>query len=233
MPPNARTPGGPHPLRSRSPRRAAEQSGYTIIETLIVVIILSIVLAVLYKGLDGMQLATQGSEERLVNLEEARVMMATVTKDLRTAARLDSGTSPFVLAGAREMIFYANLGNTSGPSKVRIYVDAENRLIEQVTPPDAGSAPNYTYTGTALNKAVSSFVVPSLPIFKYQYFNNSTLAFTDLSTVPLSQPDRDKVQSVEITISMQKPSAINTPATTLVNRVRLSNVYFNPATEGG
>lgn len=196
------------------------------------VLILSLVLAVLYRGLDGMQLATQRSKERLVNLEEARVMMSTVTKDLRTAARLDSETSPFVLADDREMIFYANLGSTDGPSKVRIFVDADNRLIEQITVADAGSAPNYTYTGTAVNKAVSSYVVPDVAIFKYQFFNNDTLTFTDLTALPLSETDRARVQSVEITISMQQPSGINTPESTLVNRVRLSNIYYNPSTEG-
>ena len=219
MTPNARTPGG--------------QRGYTIIETMVVVLILSVVLAVLYRGLDNMQVATQGSEERLVNLEEARVMMATVTKDLRTGARLDSGTSPFILADAREMIFYAYLGNaTGGPSKVRFYVDSGNRLVEQVTAA-GGIAPDYTYTGTAVTRAVTNNVVPADAIFKYQYFNNATQAFVDLSTVPLSQTDRDKVQSVEIAISVQQKSGINTPPATLVNRVRLSNVYYNPASEGG
>lgn len=218
--------------RFRASQTEENQRGYSLVEMLVVVLILSLVLAVLYRGLDGMQLATQGSKERLINLEEARVMMATVTKDLRTAAKLDSGSSPFVLADEREMIFYANLGSTSGPSKVRIYVDAQNRLIEQITVADAGSAPNYTYTGTPVNKAVSSYVVAEVPIFKYQYFNNDTLTFTDLTALPLSEADRAKVQSVEITISMQQPSGINTPEATLVNRVRLSNVYYNPSTEG-
>ncbi len=97
-------------------------------------VLLTTVLAVFYRGLDGMQIATRASEERLSNLEEARVMMAQVTKDLRAAARFDNGSPTFDAADARAMTFYANLGTTSVPSKVRIYVDAEQ-------PSDRGSDP--------------------------------------------------------------------------------------------
>ena len=59
--------------------------------------------------------------------------MAVSTKDMRTATRLQAGTSPFVLADKREVIFYANLNNNgtsgsvvdNGPRRVRIYVDAQ------------------------------------------------------------------------------------------------------------
>ncbi len=209
-----------------------EEGGYTLVEMLVVVFILSIVLAVLYRGLDNMQIATQGSEERLTNLEEARVMMANVTKDLRTASRLDSGTSPFILANSREMIFYAYLGKTSGgPSRVRFYVDSTNRLVEQVTAA-GGTAPNYTYTGTPVTRSVTNNIVPTGAIFKYHYFSNTSQTFVELASVPLSQTDRDRVQSVEITISVQQPSGIGTPPATLVNRVRLANVFYNPVSAG-
>jgi type II secretory pathway pseudopilin PulG len=209
-----------------------DEAGFTIVETMVVVVMLAIVLGVMYKGMDNISASTAGTEERLVNLEEARVMMATVTKDLRTAARPNPNAAPFELANARELIFYANLGSTSGPSKVHIYIDGENRIIEAVTQPDAGSAPNYTYTGPASVRAVGSYVVPNTQIFTYQYFNETTSSFVDLSSLPLSEADRKLVESIEVRISIRKSSTAATPPTTLVNRVRLPNVYYSPINQG-
>jgi len=50
-----------------------------------VVALLSIVLALVFQSVSGFQNATAGSEARLRNLDEARVIMAVVTRDLRTA----------------------------------------------------------------------------------------------------------------------------------------------------
>jgi hypothetical protein len=129
------------------------------------------------------------------------------------------------------VIFYANIGNTAGPSRVRVYVDAENRLIEEVIPPDVGSAPNYTYTGTPTVRAVGSYIVPGSNLFSFQYFNDSTQDFVTLTALPLNAADRNKIESVEVNISIRKSSTLPTPATSLVNRVRLPNVYYNPASQ--
>lgn len=209
-----------------------DERGFTLVEMMVVVTLLSVVLTVLYQGLDSMQTSALGAQERLGNLDEARVMMATITKDIRTAARLTEGASPFDVADAREMTFYANIGSTLGPSKVRIYIDSQNRLIEEVIAP-GGTAPNYTYTSTPKVRAVGRYVVPGTTLFRYQYFNQATQAFTELTNVPLSSADRLLVQSVEITIPIRRSSLQASPATTLINRVRLPNVYYNPATQAG
>jgi type II secretory pathway pseudopilin PulG len=213
----------------RLPNRG--EGGYTLVEMLVVVTMLSAVLGVMFRGLVSLQDSAAGNEERLINLDEARLLMATITKDIRTAAQLTTGATPFEVADSREAVFYANVGNTSGPSKIHVYVDSENRLLESVIPPDAGSAPNYTYTGAATVRAVGRFVVPGSVIFEYQYFDDDTGTFVDLPAVPLSLEDRDKIESVEVTISIRKSNINGTPVTTLVNRVRLPNVYYNPASE--
>ncbi len=106
---------------------------------------LGIVLMVVYQGVDSVTQAIGGTERRLANLDEARILMAVTTKDIRTATRLQAGTSPFALADKREVIFYANLNNdgtsgsvvNNGPRQVRIYVDSNSELIEEVKKPDA------------------------------------------------------------------------------------------------
>ena len=135
-----------------------------------------------YQGIDSAGQAIGGVEKRLGNLDEARMLMAVTTKDVRTATRLQAGTSPFVLANKREVIFYANLNNDgssgsvvdNGPRRVRIYVDTNNQLIEEVVKPDASSVPPaYTYTGAAARRYVGPLrrergQQPDLPLLRRQ-----------------------------------------------------------------
>jgi prepilin-type N-terminal cleavage/methylation domain-containing protein len=221
-------------------RRARGERGQTLFEVIIVVALLGVVLTMVYEGIDSAARAIAGTEKRLGNLDEARLLMAVTTKDVRTATRLQAGTSPFVLANSREVIFYANLNNNgssgsvvdNGPRKVRIYVDATSELIEQVTKPDASSvAPAYTYNGTPTNRYVGRYIAnaTTLPIF--QYFDANGVALPTTSA-PLSASDRLAVDSVEITLSIRRTSTFQLSATTLVNTVRLPNVDYQQTLGG-
>jgi prepilin-type N-terminal cleavage/methylation domain-containing protein len=219
-------------------RRARGERGQTLFEVIVVVALLGVVLTMVYEGIASATKAIGGTEKRLGNLDEARLLMAVSTKDIRTATRLQAGTSPFVLANSREVIFYANLNNNgssgsvvdNGPRKVRIYVDSTSELIEQVTKPDATSiAPAYTYNGTPTNRYVGRYVAndASHPIF--QYFDSNGAPLTN---VPLSATDRLAVDSVEITLSIRRTSTFQLSATTLMNTVRLPNVDYQQTLGG-
>jgi hypothetical protein len=196
------------------------------------------VLSLVYEGIDSAAKAIAGTEKRLGNLDEARLLMAVTTKDVRTATRLQAGTSPFVLANSREVIFYANLNNNgssgsvvdNGPRKVRIYVDPTSELIEQVTKPDATSvAPAYTYNGAPTNRYVGRYVANATTSPIFQYFDANGVA---LPNTPLSTADRLAVDSVEITLSIRRTSTFQLSATTLVNTVRLPNVDYQQTLGG-
>jgi hypothetical protein len=164
--------------------------------------------------------------------------MAVSTKDVRTATRLQAGTSPFTLANARELIFYANLNNDgsnssvveNGPRRVRIYIDASSQLIEEVVKPDASSVPpNYTYNGTATRRFVGRYVAnaASVPIFRY--FDGTG---NELTPAPLSAGGLLAVNSVQITLSIRRATTFPIADTTLVNTVRLPNVDYQQTFSG-
>ena len=201
-------------------------------EMVAVTLMLGMVLMVVYRAIDSVTHSIGGTERRLANLDEARILMAVSTKDIRTATRLTAGTSPFVLADKREIIFYANLNNdgssgsvvANGPRRVRIYVDANSELIAEVTKPDATSvAPAYTYNGAATRRFVGRYVAnaASSPIFRYYDVNS-----TELTAVPLSATDRLAARSVKITLSIRRATTFPIANTTLVNTVRLPNVDY-------
>ncbi len=55
---------------------------------MVTVSIMTVVLGFVTRGFVGLQNASTGASLRLQNLDEARVLMDAVSKDLRTAARL-------------------------------------------------------------------------------------------------------------------------------------------------
>lgn len=201
------------------------ERGTSLVELVATIAIMGIAMAAVYQGFASMQNAVAGTDERLRNLDEARVLMAATSKDIRTAVRLSAGSSPFVVAAGNEAIFYANLETVDAPKKVRIHVDPGDRLIEEVWTADAGSvAPDYTYTGEPRVRLVGRYVDNSAadPIFTYLDTNGAALTDT-----PLSPSDLMAVKGVQLSLLVKKESGWSMTSTNLVNRVRLPNLDYN------
>jgi prepilin-type N-terminal cleavage/methylation domain-containing protein len=212
-----------------------EESGMTLPEVMVVVAVLGVVMLFALQSVASFETAATGGIRRLENLDEARVLMAVLTKDVRTTTRLDTTTSPFVLADDNEVTFYANLNLTTAcPKLVHLYIDSSDRLVENVTQPDGGSPeptpPNCTYTGTPTTRLVGRYVANAddQPIFTYYYDNAGTLAAFDPSLTPLSSADGLLVSAIGIELAIRKDTSLYVNHTTLMNRVRLPNVYYNP-----
>lgn len=201
------------------------QSGQsTLVEIGMTLLILGIVMTFLFTNIESAERVVVATKLRVTNLDEARTLMAVLTKDIRTATRLTAGTSPFVSGNSRDIVFYANLDNpTSGPRKVHIYIDASDEIIAEVRDPDASSvAPNYTYTGPARLRYVGRYLANTnaQPVFEYLDADGTLLP------VPLSAADRLAVDSVRITLVVKATTTLPVGQTTLVDQVRLPNVDY-------
>ena len=208
-----------------------EQDGVSLSELMVTMGILTIVLGFVVQGFLTVQTATTSGALRLENLAEARILMDNVTKDVRTAARLGTTDSPFLVADDREVTFYANLNLTTAcPKKIRRYVDARTKLIEQVTQPDAGGVPPLcTYTGAATNRLVgATSPTPRASRSSRTTTTTGPATWRSPSVTPFGASNRLQVNAVGIHLSIRKPTNYSMPYTTLVNRVRLPNVDYNP-----
>jgi type II secretory pathway pseudopilin PulG len=188
-------------------RRRDLQAGITVLEMTVVVALLGLVLAMAMQGLSSFQRSVVATEVRQQNLDEARVIMAVLTKDLRTA-------TSFSALAASDVTFLAlvNTGTTAPPNQLRLYVDGQGVLREETTPPDDPNASPITYTGAPATRVVGSGVVSA----------GSLLSFRDSDDLETTTPSA--VTSVVITLTVDLPSGAPVPPTVLSSRVFLPNV---------
>ncbi|MBV8950632.1 MAG: hypothetical protein JOZ99_07140 [Actinobacteria bacterium] len=220
--------------RARTRRLRTGQRGSTLFELAAVLAIMGLFLTTVYAGIDSLTSATAGTDSRLVNLNEARTLIDVATKDVRTAVRLQAGASPFVIAADNEIEFYANLlpnPTVVAPRRIHIYVDSQNRLIEEVMAPDASSvAPNYTYVDPnnhPTTRFVGRYVANDAAHPIFTYYDNSVPP-VKLTPTPLGAQNLLAVHSVQILLMIRRSAFHNTGFTTVQNAVRLPNLDFAP-----
>jgi prepilin-type N-terminal cleavage/methylation domain-containing protein len=226
-------------MRRFVPRvRLSDERGLSLIELVMTLMIMSLVLGFVFATFGSIFWTTEKGEIRLQNLDEARTIMNGITKDIRTATRWDPVSSPFGtgiasdptapgLADARHPA-----SPPAGPRRIRIYVDATFRLMQDVTRPSAAcSAPfTCTYPSTPTLTRVLGYYVPSSGTIFSFYDDSTTPTPTQLTSTPLSAADLLRVGQIQITLTIQKPTGFNVPASTVVNQVRMPNVDYNPLT---
>jgi type II secretory pathway pseudopilin PulG len=189
-------------------RRRDRQAGVTVVEMAIVVALLGLVLALALQSLGAYQRAAAGADMRQRNLDEARVVMAVLTKDLRTA-------TSFSALAAADVTFLAlvNTGATAPPNQIRLDVDGAGVLRERTWLPDDPNASPVTYTGTAdRTRLVGQGLVSTGSLLSFR--DSADAVTTTLSAV----------RSVVITLSVDLPSGSPVPPTVLSSRVFLPNV---------
>jgi prepilin-type N-terminal cleavage/methylation domain-containing protein len=156
--------------------RLRPSEGVTLIEMSIVMVILGAIMAFTLQSVASFQRSASGGVHRIENLNEARILMQVITKDIRTAAKLDAATPPFpdgptgvypvdgiTRADDFEVVFLANLNqSTQCPKLIRLYIDNVGRLIEAVTAKlGAASSPRDADPDAARGRYIANSSSPS------------------------------------------------------------------------
>jgi prepilin-type N-terminal cleavage/methylation domain-containing protein len=185
------------------------QAGVTLVEMAVVVALLGLVLTMAFQGLVSYQRATASADTRQQNLDQARTVMAVLTKDLRTATE-------FTTLTATDVTFTGllNTAATAPANQLRLYVDSGGVLREAVTVPDNPTASPLTYTGMPTIRVVGQGLVSTSSLLSFR--DSSDAVTTSLTAVA----------SVIITVSVDLPSRSggDVPPTVLSSRVFLPNV---------
>ena len=230
-----------------TPRARQSQAGLSMVEMSVGMLILGLIMASLLASFTTASRTSVTSDYRIQNLEEGRLLMENITKDLRTAAPPTQGVSPFfpdpafpttkVLATDRDVTFYADLGTTGAAKRVRLWLDSskpkEPVLREYVTPPNnqTDSPPQYT-AANERSRLVGRYII-NTPVVNWPadaanaVFQYEDAAGTALGPLPLTPAQALLVRSITIRLKVRKSTSLSVAATTLESRVRLPNVIYS------
>jgi prepilin-type N-terminal cleavage/methylation domain-containing protein len=179
-------------------RAARRQGGVTMVEMVVVVALLGLVLAMALQSVSSYQRAVVAADLRQQNLEQARVVMSVLTKDLRTATE-------FTAISASDVTFKGllNTAATAEPSTIQLDADT-GVLVESITPATTGATP--------VSRTVGRGLVSTANLFSYRDSADNVTT------------TRTAITSVVITLSVDLPSGQPVPPTVLTSRVFLPNV---------
>jgi type II secretory pathway pseudopilin PulG len=207
------------------------EGGFSLLELTIVTMILTLVMAVAMSGLVSAQRTSQADGDRVLNLNQARLLMDWTTRDFHTAVVITVGTPAFVTALPFEAKFTGTLDTVTAPVLIRFYVSG-SQLIEQLTQADAGTAPAYTFTGTAANRYVAQYIsnsttAPTQPIFTYLDGTNAPIVASPAGSA-LTSAQLLQIHAVQIDYWVRHASVFSVNATELKSRASLPNLDYNP-----
>jgi hypothetical protein len=200
-------------------RDEGRERGASVVELVIVTSLLLIILGAVFAVVVRQQNLALGESRRTENLNAARAAIATLNRDLAQNVGIVSIVKACSsCVGSSDITFLSQTGSDAdstrvfAPNQVRLYVDAQNRIIEETTPPDDPEASQLTYDD--YEPAVR--VVGTSVIDKHGLF-----IFYDDQDPPATTTKAADVASVWITLSIQTTTSQSVAPTVVQNWVWL------------
>jgi Tfp pilus assembly protein PilW len=189
-----------------SPPRAADERGFTLIETLMAASIGIVILLAAFFLLDR-SLTTSGQvADRSEALQRARQTMLLMTRQIRSQVCLGTSTVPVISGTDSSVSFYADLSDGSTPVQKRtLTFDPAAGTITESVVTGSGTYPSLTFTGTPVTNTLLTKVdqimdgTVARPVFRYYgYVSTSTTGALQQLTTPLSSSDLSRVAVVKV-----------------------------------
>lgn len=192
-------------VRERLPR---DDRGTTLAELAIAMLVFGLFATFLATTVLQTTRLTRTSVAREMAAQQASAVMAQVTKDLRTAWRVNTTTSAgppavveqlaFVSAAGSDVTFYSSVD----PDRVRERLHSSAGAVYRVvTRPDAGTAyPDLTYASTDPSRTTTRRLTTAGTTASVQFRYLLRTGASGLTTVP--DASRVDVSGVEVTVSV-------------------------------
>jgi type II secretory pathway pseudopilin PulG len=217
-------------MRKNVLRRATggPDHGFTLVEMVVTSLLAALVFGVVGSIAVITQKVSRVNIQRNDDTAQARIMADEVTKLLRMADGPHSLASAIATARPNEVLFYARVntainGDVEAPRKVRVWLDTSTTpaiIKQEITNPDTGSAPAYTYTGSPSRPRVLARNVVndgSRPLFAYQDVSGVTL------TSPVSSSQLQRIAAVTLNVQVRGPAGQGAAPAVIDNIVQLLN----------
>jgi prepilin-type N-terminal cleavage/methylation domain-containing protein len=184
------------------------ESGFTLVEMLVVTLIGGIVFTALLSMLDATRNASTRVSQRVDSAQRGRIAMEQITQSLRSQVCIKNEPvlSPLADGQANRLAFYAAMPSTVAgqakptafaPQKRELIYDATTKRITEVIQAGTGTYPNTSFDTVPSTRVVATHIVPTspgAPIFTYYAFKDDG---TVDNAAPLAPPlDEDELESV-------------------------------------
>lgn len=100
----------------------ASDSGTTLTELLVVTMLMGMVLGLVFMILGAVNTAADTLEARTIAIEENRMVMDRITRELRQAQEISEGDGVFLRAQPRQCAFYADVDHNGVPELIEYRV---------------------------------------------------------------------------------------------------------------
>lgn len=118
------------------------RQGITLVETLVYILVFVIVITLVFGAIVNFYKTRSFAFDQVVAIDEARIGIKTMTREIREARTGDDGSYPIERADDKEFIFYSDIDKDGAVERVRYFIGAAgSKATEQecVTLVDGGS----------------------------------------------------------------------------------------------
>lgn len=209
-------------------RRGLRSSeGLTVVELMVSLMIMGVVLSGLSAAAIGVWRATSTVTLTTDDQNQARTAMTVLSRDIRAAAPLRPSDLPaFHVAQPNRAEFTANLDSATRPQLIRIYVDADSRMVEDAIAPNDGSVEDGTFgwdPDDARVRYIASYVVNDVNEPLLRYFDGDTELLPADPAVGLTLEQRRRINLVEVSVRIGSSPSQRVGAFQVSQRIRLPN----------
>ena len=215
-------------------RSLRDDRGFTLVELLVTMSILSVVMALITGSVIFLQRSINETDQRLDDLAQSRLAMDATTMWLRGAVTIagDSttgGRQPFTLTQRRRVDFFSNVRTTDAsgdpaPQRVRLEVINGGQLQERVWSGRIIANGSWVQTGAPRTRIIARGISDDQP---FTYFDADANEITPSSEGNLSQAQREAVRYVGINVVVQQDPGVDVPPSQLSSRVALPNLFYD------
>lgn len=194
-----------------TPRAHRSESGFTLVEVLVAIMLGVIVTGALYAILEVSLHQSSGIVDRVSANQRARVAMENLITELHSSCVASEYTPIEKGSTGSKLLVVSEPSTEASPSKVTLHEVLFNSGAGEITDTSyeslSGSvAPNWTFSSTPRrtvtvlsNVAEAEAAGNKVPIFQYYAYQGSSLSETPL-TSPLSEEAANQASAVAITL---------------------------------
>jgi prepilin-type N-terminal cleavage/methylation domain-containing protein len=195
---------------SRRPGR--DEAGFTVVELLVVMFVLSVVVAATLLMIQVVVRQGNGVAQRTDAMQRGRLALDTITRQVRSQVCLNAATGSMVAASSASLTFYADLGDGSAPPTRRTltYDPATSRITQSVIQGTGPANGPYLFTAPPTSTVLLEDVVADggAPVFDYYaYPSNGGPNPSQRLVPPLSATDLSRTARIRIRFAVRPSGA--------------------------